>query len=157
MRAAGTLSTADLDAFLTTPSIVAILATLDGDGAPYQVPVWYEWDGTHRWIVSKPRAEYVLNLRRHPAAAVGVATQTLPDVRVLIQGTADLIDTDDEWLPIGHRMAARYLGKQEGDAYIATTKHWKRVYIHITPTRVKSRDGGASGHAWGKAYIERTR
>ena len=157
MRAVGTLSTADLDAFLTTTSVVAILATLDADGAPYQVPVWYDWDGTHLWIVSKPRAEYVLNLRRNPVAAVCVATQTLPYVRVLIQGTADLIDTDDDWLPMGYRMAARYLGKEEGDAYIDKTKHWKRVYIRITPTRVKSWDGGATGHAWGKAYIERTR
>ncbi len=90
-------------------------------------------------------------------AAICVATQTLPYVRVLIQGTADLIDTDDEWVPMGYRMAERFLGKAEGDAYVEKTRHWKRVFIRITPTRVKSWDGGASGHAWGKAYIERTR
>jgi PPOX class probable F420-dependent enzyme len=153
----GTLAAPELDAFLQTSSIVGILATLDADGAPYQVPIWYDWDGTHLWIVSKPLAEYVRNLQRDPRAAVCVATQTLPYVRVLIQGTAELIDTDDDWLPMGYRMAARYLGKQEGDAYIDKTKHWKRIYIRITPTCVKSWDGGASGHAWGKQYIERTR
>jgi len=153
----GTLSAADLAKFLQTTSAIAVLATLDADGSPYQVPVWCDWDGTHLWIVSKPRAEYVQNLKRNPVAAVCVATQTLPYLRVLIQGTADLIDTDDEGLPMGYRMAERYLGKQEGDAYIEKTRHWKRVFIRITPTRVKSWDGGASGHAWGKAYIERTR
>jgi len=153
----GTLSAADLARFLQTTSAIAVLATLDVDGSPYQVPVWCDWDGSHLWIVSKPRAEYVQNLKRNPVAAVCVATQTLPYVRVLIQGTADLIDTGDEWLPMGYRMAERYLGKQEGDAYIEKTRHWKRVFIRITPTRVKSWDGGASGHAWGKAYIERTR
>jgi PPOX class probable F420-dependent enzyme len=153
----GTLSAADLARFLQSTSVIAVLATLDIDGSPYQVPVWCDWDGSHLWIVSKPRAEYVQNLKRNPVAAVCVATQTLPYVRVLIQGTADLIDTDDEWLPMGYRMAERYLGKQEGDAYIEKTRHWKRIFIRITPTRVKSWDGGASGHTWGKAYIERTR
>jgi PPOX class probable F420-dependent enzyme len=152
-----TLSKPDLDAFLQTTSIVAILATIDAEGTPYQVPVWYEWDGTHLWIVSKPRAEYVLNLKRNPTVSVCIATQTLPYVRVLVQGTATLIDTDDDWLPMGYRMAERYLGKQEGDAYIDKTKHWRRVYIRISPTRMKSWDGGATGHAWGARYIEPTR
>ena len=157
MQIVGSLATADLDTFLRTTPMIAVLATLDAEGSPYQVPVWYDWDGTHLWIVSKPRAEYILNLRRNPVAAVCIATQTLPYVRILIQGTADLIDTDDGWLPMGYRMAERFLGKQEGDAYIEKTKHWKRVFIRITPTRVKSWDGGSTGHAWGKPYIERTR
>ena len=149
-----TLGKPALDAFLQESAIVAILATIDQHGRPYQVPVWYEWDGTHLWIVSKPRAEYVLNLERNAQASVCIATQTLPYVRVLIQGPAVLIDTAEDWWPMGHRMAERYLGKAEGDAYIEKTKHWKRVYIRITPTTLKSWDGGASGHAWGKKYIE---
>lgn len=152
----GTLSKPDLDSFLQTSSIVAVLATVDRHDRPYQVPVWYEWDGTRVWIVSKPRAEYVLNLRRNPKAAVCVATQTLPYVRVLIQGRAALIDTHEDWWPMGYRMAERYLGKQEGHAYIEKTKHWKRVYVRITPTRIKSWDGGSSGHEWGSKYIKKT-
>ena len=49
----------------------------------------------------------------------------------------------------------RIIGKYY--AYIDKTKHWRRVYIRITPTRMKSWDGGATGHAWGARYIERTR
>jgi len=149
-----TLGKAALDAFLQTSSIVAILATVDRYGRPYQVPVWYEWDGTHLWIVSKPRAEYVVNLRRNAKVSVCIATQSLPYVRVLIQGRAALVDTAQDWWPMGYRMAERYLGEHEGHAYIDKTKHWKRVYIRVTPTALKSWDGGASGHAWGRRYIE---
>ena len=150
-----TLDKPRLDEFLQGSSIIAILATLDRRQRPYLIPVWYEWDGSAIWIISKPRAEYVKNLKRNAYAAVSIATSTLPYVRVLIQGRAQLIETDQDWLPMGFRMAERYLGKKEGRAYIDKTKDWKRLYIKLKPTRILSWDGGASGHAWGKKYIQR--
>lgn len=150
-----TLDKPRLDEFLQGSSIIAILATLDRRQHPYLIPVWYEWDGSAIWIISKPRAEYVKNLKRNAYAAVSIATSTLPYVRVLIQGRAQLIETDQDWLPMGFRMAERYLGKKEGRAYIDKTKDWKRLYIKLKPTRILSWDGGASGHAWGKKYIQR--
>jgi PPOX class probable F420-dependent enzyme len=149
-----TLSKAELDRFLERSDIIATLASLDETKAPYQVPVWYEWDGQYLWIVTKPRAHYVTHLLRDPRVAVSIARAKLPYVRVLIQGTAKLLPTDLEWLPMGHRMARRYLGKTRGTAYIEKTKHWKRVYIRVKPTAILSWDGGVSGHEWGKRYVE---
>ncbi|MGD9763989.1 MAG: pyridoxamine 5'-phosphate oxidase family protein [Candidatus Binatia bacterium] len=144
-----------LDAFLQDTSIVAILASVDGRKKPYQVPVWYEWDGTYMWIVSKPRARYVRHIEKDPNVSVCIATPKLPYVRVLIQGRAKLIPTDQDWVPMGQRMAKRYLGAREGYAYIEKTKDWKRIYIRIKPTRIISWDGGTTGHAWGKKYIQK--
>lgn len=152
----GTLAKPDLDAFLEGSSIVAVLCTLDPDGWPYQVPVWYEWDRSHLWIVSKPKARYVGNLRRDPRASVCIATQQLPYVRVLFQGRIDLLDTDQEWVPMGERMAERYLGPEEGPAYIEKTRRWKRVFLRLAPERIRSWDGGASGHEWGERFVERS-
>jgi len=151
----GTLRKQDLDRFLGDSSIVAILATLDESGFPYQVPVWYEWDGSSLWIVSKPKAHYVENLRRDPRAAACIATQKLPYVRVLVQGVVELIETDDEWLPMGFRMGERYLGSEEGRAYIEKTRSWKRVFLRLDPVEIRSWDGGSSGHEWGERFIER--
>lgn len=149
-----TLSKPLLDKFLKKSTIVATLATVDSEQLPYLVPVWYEWDGQCIWVISKPLAEYVKNLRRTPYAAISIARQTLPYVRVFAQGRADLIDTDKDWVPMGRRMAKRYLGEKEGYAYIDKTKDWKRVYIKLKPTRLLSWDGGQSGHEWGKRYIQ---
>ncbi len=149
-----TLPKVELDRFLEQSDIIATLATLDETKAPYQVPVWYEWDGQSLWIISKPRARYVTHVRRDPRVAVCIARSKLPYVRVLIQGTAELVPTDLEWLPMGHRMADRYLGKPRGAAYIEKTKHWKRIYIRVEPTEILSWDGGASGHEWGEHYVE---
>ena len=149
-----TLDKERLDEFLQKSKIIATFATLDGKQRPYMVPVWYEWDGTSIWIISKPRAEYVKNLKKHPWAGISIATSTLPYVRVYMQGRARLIETDKDWLPMGFRMAERYLGRKEGRSYIEKTKDWKRVYIRLKPTRIVSWDGGATGHAWGNKYIQ---
>lgn len=151
-----TLEKEQLDEFLKDSNLIGTLATLDRDGRPYQVPVWYEWDGTYLWIVSKPRAEYVENLRRNPNLSVCIARGQLPYVRVSIQGEGTLIETGRDWIPMGRRMATRYLGSEEGNAYIDKTQNWKRIYIRVTPVRIISWDGGATGHAWGKKYIEKT-
>jgi nitroimidazol reductase NimA-like FMN-containing flavoprotein (pyridoxamine 5'-phosphate oxidase superfamily) len=151
-----TLSKPRLDEFLQGSSIIATLATLDRRQRPYLVPVWYEWDGSAIWIISKPRAEYVKNLKRNAHGAVSIATSRLPYVRVFIQGRAQLIETDKDWLSMGFRMAERYLGKKEGRAYIDKTKNWRRLYIKLRPTRILSWDGGVSGHVWGKKYIQTT-
>lgn len=149
-----TLTRDALDRFLENSGILATLATLDDDGAPYQVPVWFEWDGQFLWIVSKPLARYVANVRRDPRVAVCVARAQLPYVRVLIQGEAELLPAGDEWLPMGRRMAARYLGEREGNAYIDKTGRWKRIFIRVKPTSILSWDGGQSGHEWGERYVE---
>lgn len=143
-----------LDRFLKQSSLIATLATLDRVGKPYLVPVWYEWDGTYLWIVSKPKAEYIENLRRNPQAAVSIATSRLPYMRVYMQGSVRLIKTTKDWIPMGRRMAARYLGSTEGRSYIEKTKDWTRIYIRLKPARVVSWDGGSTGHEWGKKYIE---
>ena len=148
------LSKPRLDRFLKRSSLIATLATLDREGRPYLVPVWYEWDGTCLWVVSKPKAEYVENLRRNPQVAVSVATPTVPYVRVYMRGRAQLIKTAKDWRPMGRRMAARYLGKADGRSYIEKTKDWIRIYIKIKPVRVVSWDGGSTGHEWGKKYIQ---
>lgn len=143
-----------LDRFLRQTNIIATLATLDVQGRPYLVPVWYEWDGTYLWIISKPRAEYVENLRKNPYAGVSIATQKLPYMRVFMQGRVRLIDTAKEWLPMGRRMAARYLGRADGYSYINKTRDWTRIYLRLKPARIVSWDGGVEGHDWGKRYIE---
>ena len=44
-RKPGKLTSEEVDAFLATP-VIARLATVQPDGAPYVAPVWQHWDGT---------------------------------------------------------------------------------------------------------------
>ena len=150
----GVLSRDRLDIFLKDSSIVGILATIDSAGEPYLVPIWFEWDGSSVWMVSKPKARYVDHIKNNSKVSICIAKAELPYVRAVLAGPAELIETDRDWLPMGYRMAERYIGGDSGQAYIDKTAGWKRVFIRLTPDKISSWDGGAEGHDWGKRFVE---
>ena len=57
------LDQVEMNAFLEK-GWVAKLGTLLDDGSPYVTPVWYEWDGTSFWVIGKPLARFVSNIKR---------------------------------------------------------------------------------------------
>lgn len=152
----GVLSKKRLDKFLHGSKIIAKIATVNPDGSPYVVPVWHEWDGKILWVISKPTARYAQNLKKDPRIAVCIETPKLPYIRVMMEGSVDLLPADHDWLPMGRRMARRYLGRGGLD-YIEKTKDWERLFIKVIPEKISSWDGGVEGHEWGKRLIRHVR
>ena len=56
------LNAAEAHDFLVDGGRIAKLGTLR-EGWPYVSPVWYEWDGAAFWIIGKPRAHFVTNVK----------------------------------------------------------------------------------------------
>ena len=109
------LSVEDLGGFLDEP-LVAVLATLRSDGSVLLSPVWQEWrdGGFHVWIPAKDvKARH---LRRDPRATIVVAESRAPLRGVEVRTTARLIH--ENVVEIAERIAARYIGEEEGAAYV---------------------------------------
>lgn len=69
---------------------VAWLSSVQADGRPHVVPVWFHWDGEQIMAFSKPTARKVENLRERPTVMLAVGTPG-PDFDVeLIEATAEL-------------------------------------------------------------------
>src|SRR5919198_1269289 len=73
---------------------VAKLGTLL-DGWPYVSSVWYEWDGKHFWVIGKPLAQFVKNVKQNDRVFLVVDRAEFPYVRVNIQGVAAVVS--EEW------------------------------------------------------------
>lgn len=135
------LKSADLEAFLAS-GLMARLACLDDEGWPYNVPVWFEWDGDRFWVIAAKEAAWAHHLLAEPRVALCIdEPATLR--RVLCQGTARLVErpcTDGLWVAIAHRMAARYLGGG-ADAYAATVSGIERWLFVIEIKRLVSWHG----------------
>ena len=58
----GGLEGEEFDAFLAG-SYLARVACLTPDGAPYVIPLWYQWDGNAMWFVGRQRAVCVATSR----------------------------------------------------------------------------------------------
>lgn len=127
------------------------LSSVQRDGRPHLVPVWFHWDGERIVAFSKPGARKVENLRGRPAVMLAVGTPG-PDFDVeLIEATAELPDTPAEKLiPAGFAAKYRELLKRAG----LTVQRFAEVYsqpIVLKPTRFLGYGGPGWQHAGGAA------
>lgn len=120
------------------------LSSVQADGRPHLVPVWFHWDG--EWIVafSKPNARKIANLRRSPGVMLAVGTPG-PGFEVeLIEATAEIPDTPaGDLMPAGFAAKYRDLLRRAG----LTAQRFAEVYsqpIVFRPTRFL----GYGGPGW---------
>jgi len=109
------LTVEDLGSFLDEP-LVAVLATLREDGSVLLSPVWHEWrdGGFNVWVGTQDvKARH---LRRDPRATIVVAESQTPLRGVEVRTTARFVDAGA--FETAARIAARYIGEEEGAAYV---------------------------------------
>ncbi len=151
---AGGLGPDELAALFAAP-VVGRLATIDPDGYPAIVPVWFEWDGAALWIVARARSRYLADIRRDPRVALSVVAPDDPDVRAHVRGRAEIVAgpglLEGETLALARRLAERHEGSA-GLAYIETSRSWERCLIRIVPDRVSS----WGSPDWHPRYLEPT-
>jgi PPOX class probable F420-dependent enzyme len=149
------MSKEQIDEFLQGPHLARI-ATVKPDGAPYVVPVWYEWDGKNLYVVGRKRSVWVEYIRREPRVAVLIDENTTPLRKVLIEGKAEVVGSD--WIEIGKRMVVRYFGPEVGPKYLEGTLDQPRWVVKITPTNITTwyipPEYGGGREAWHPRYYE---
>jgi PPOX class probable F420-dependent enzyme len=123
---------------------VVWMSSVQRDGRPHLVPVWFHWDGEQIVAFSKPHARKVDNLRDEPRVMLAVGTPG-PEFDVeLIEATAELPDRPAaELMPEGFGAKYRELLRRAG----LTVQHFAEVYsqpIVLRPTRFL----GYGGHGW---------
>lgn len=113
--------TADVRAFLAEPRI-ARLASLDEDGTPHVVPLWFDVDGDDLIVISDRRTRKVRNVSANARGAVQVGGDpALQDgAGYLFQGAIAVEeDADHAWLG---RMVRRY---ETPEAAARLIEEWK--------------------------------
>jgi PPOX class probable F420-dependent enzyme len=122
--------------------LIATLATLNADGTPHVVPMWFLWEGQRVLIPTSQRTRKLKNLERDPRATV-----MLDDSRggfdlrgVTLVGRAEIV-RGPEALELNHRIHLKYvtergLGLDPVGRYLATDD----VTIRFEPTRASSWD-----------------
>lgn len=154
----GGLGRDEMEHFLEGNSL-ARLATVKPDGAPYVVPVWYQWDGEALWFVGRERSawcEYIANDGR--TAVVIDSEHSDPDEsgerteipKVVMEGHSQIVEEPNvggKWVEVAEKMSYRYLGPN-GPTYLTSTLNQPRWLIKMTPTDIKT----WKGVGWAKRY-----
>jgi len=132
------MSVAERDAFLREARI-GVLATLDANGGPLAIPIWYEWDGARARMFSSVRSPKLARLRRDGRVCLTVAEPVgVPEAWVAIEGVATI--EEGTGFALAQRLAPRYYPVEQAERTLAD---WGRVAqdwvtIVIEPRRIRS-------------------
>ncbi len=128
------LTDADVAAFLDEPGHLVRIATVDADGMPRNVPLWFiHHDGM---IAFTPRVHSVLlaNVRRDPRIGLTIDEEALPYRKLTVQGVADVVHEpgeDDVWRDLYLRIAMRYVPEDGARAYVTGTDDQPRALLGV--------------------------
>jgi PPOX class probable F420-dependent enzyme len=128
------MTAAEVAEFLDEPGHLLRLATVDADGMPRVVPIWFiHRDGD---IFFSPRgpATFLANLRRDPRVGLSIDEDPLPYRKVTVQGSARLVNDvgeDDVWRDLYREIAYRYVDKDAADAYVDATIDQPRALLAV--------------------------
>jgi len=126
------------DAFLRETRI-AKLATLNPDGSPTIVPVWFEWDGAEARLFTDRGSEKIRRIVRDPHVALSVEEGVgIPEAWVTIEGLASV--EQDGGMHLARRLAVRYYAPERAATALAG---WEKmadrwVVVRVRPTRIRS-------------------
>ncbi len=125
--------------FLTDKPRTAKIATVRADGRPHVAPVWFYLDGDTLLFTTWHKTVKAANLRHSPLVSICVEDDQPPFSFVLIDGTAQITESDPDMLLWSTRIAGRYMGDDLADAYGARNAVEGEWLVRVPITKI----GGA--------------
>jgi nitroimidazol reductase NimA-like FMN-containing flavoprotein (pyridoxamine 5'-phosphate oxidase superfamily) len=138
------LSSDELDMFLAERGHLVRIATVDSDGTPRVVPLWFVRIGGEVFFTPRAPAVLHLNLQRDDRLGLSIDEDALPYRKVTVQGRARLVHGaghDDEWRDLYRSIAGRYIPPEAANAYVDGTADQPRALYAVSlssPSRVSS-------------------
>ena len=126
--------------FLRTKDVV-ILSTIQKDGAPLAMPMWFLADSVCLYMISVANTQKVRNMCRDSRVCVVAESGTRgAEIRgVTIQGRSAFLERPEEYQPVVAQLLQKY------DPHLATL--WRRT--SMPPDRVMVRIVPEAVHSWG--------
>jgi PPOX class probable F420-dependent enzyme len=126
------------ESFLREPRI-AVLVSLNPDGAPTGIPVWFEWDGERARVFTSRTSAKIGRITADPRVCLTIAEPAgVPEAWVTIEGRADV--RDEGGFALAQRLTPRYYRPEKAAKALAEwgrrPEHW--VVIEIRPDRIRS-------------------
>lgn len=124
-------------------SRTATLATVQSDGRPHLVAMWYAVLDGEIWFETKAKSQKAVNLRRDRRVTVmvedGLTYDTLRGVA--IDGDAEIVDDPETVLRVGISVWERYTGPytDEMRPFVDQMMH-NRICVRVVPRRTRSWD-----------------
>jgi PPOX class probable F420-dependent enzyme len=130
------MSPSEYRAFLLDRPRTANVATIRSDGRPHVAPVWFDLDGDDLVFTTWDTTVKAANLRRDPRVALLVDDEAPPFAFVRIDGLATVVDAAPDLRAWTTRIAARYVGADQAEAFGVRNGVLGELLVRVTPSRI---------------------
>jgi nitroimidazol reductase NimA-like FMN-containing flavoprotein (pyridoxamine 5'-phosphate oxidase superfamily) len=136
------LSDDEMFAFLAEPNHLMRIATVDQDGTPRVVPVWFILEGDRLCFTPREPAVIWQNMLRDPRVGASIDEDELPYRKVTVQGHIEVLyqpGKDRLWQHLYRAIATRYISPDAATAYVDGTDDQPRALCGIDLTAATTR------------------
>jgi PPOX class probable F420-dependent enzyme len=121
--------------FLSAGTRTGKLATTRKDGRPHVMPIWFVLDGDDVVFTTGANTVKGRNIRRDGRVSMLVDDEQPPFAYVQVNGSATWEDNPSNMLDWATRIAARYMGEDQDDAYGRRNAVPGELLVRFTPER----------------------
>ncbi len=121
--------------FLAEPGHLLRVATVDADGMPRNVPIWYILHDDRIVFTPRVHSVFLANLLRDPRVGLTIDEEALPYRKVTVQGISELLyapGADDEWRDLYRSIAKRYVTEEGAESYVRNTIDQPRALLGVS-------------------------
>ena len=94
---------------------VCVLATVNPDGSPHAMPMWYLYEDGNIWFTTQARAQKAKNIERTGQAVVTLDLRDRPYYGVMVKGSAEISEALSREKLV--RLIERYLSPTQAREY----------------------------------------
>ena len=126
--------------FLRRGTRTGKLATVRKDGRPHIAPIWFELDGDELVFTTWHTSVKAKNLLREPRVSLSVDEESPPYAFVVVEGSASTSEDPGELAFWAKRIAARYMGEDQAEAYGKRNSVKGELLVRLRPTKIIAKD-----------------
>jgi len=113
------------------------LATVREDGSPHVVPIWFELDGETIIFTTGEKVIKARNIRHDARVSLCVDDERPPFSYVRVDGTAAFSTDMADLLHWATRIAGKYMGADQAEAFGKRNAVEGELLVRITPTHIQ--------------------
>ena len=130
------MTPAEIKNFLLDTARTGKLATVRKDGRPHVAPIWFDLEDDVLIFTTWHESVKAANIRRDGRVCLCIDEERPPFAFVQIEGTATLSSDPEELRYWATRIAGRYMGTDQANAYGQRNSVAGELLIRVTPTKI---------------------
>jgi len=124
--------------FISEGTRTGKLATVNKDGSPHVVPIWFLVDGENIVFSTGLGSVKYKNMERDPRVCISVDEEKDLFSFVKIDGTATFSTDADESIKWATKIAERYMGRENAEAYGKRNSGPDEVVVTVNPSKISA-------------------